>query len=204
MQKYILLSLALFIFSCTPSSTQKMSQKDTSQCTTMATVKDFTGLDGCRFLFVLENGDKYLPTSINDATFVLKDNQKIKFGYKEIEGAMSICMAEKKSIEVSCIKLISAPEAPPTKRPARKDCINTDTPLKIDWMKTMIQTNKISRVDKFSFRDGFAYLFAATNQFYLLDCQGTTLCSGALSEEKDCISRYIEDISSRKNIWKKA
>jgi len=34
---------------------------NSTACSTTGTVKDFTGLDGCKLLIVLENGDKMEP-----------------------------------------------------------------------------------------------------------------------------------------------
>lgn len=75
-------------------------------CTTMATVKDFTGLDGCRYLLVLDNGDKYLPVDLGDSDFQFQDNQRVRFGYQEVPDAVSICMAEDKSVKITCIQEI--------------------------------------------------------------------------------------------------
>jgi len=87
-------------------STSKNGGND-ADCSTFATVKDFTGLDGCTFLLILDNGDKYLPAEINDPNFVLKDQQRIKFGYKELKDQMSICMAEQKIVSITCIQVIN-------------------------------------------------------------------------------------------------
>ena len=99
----ILIILSTFIISS--CSTSKNGGND-SDCSTLATVKDFTGLDGCTFLFILDNGDKYLPAEISDSNFELKDQQRIKFGYKELKDQMSICMAENKIVAVTCIQVV--------------------------------------------------------------------------------------------------
>ncbi len=83
-----------------------MPNGESSECKTIATVKDFTGLDGCTFLIVLENGDKLLPVKLNDENFELHDGQKIRFDYIELPDAMSICMAEDMAVEITCIKEI--------------------------------------------------------------------------------------------------
>jgi hypothetical protein len=83
-----------------------MPDTSTSACITNGTIKDFTGLDGCKFLIVLENGDKLLPAKVSDESFEFTDGQKIRFDFVELEDAMSICMAEKMIIEITCIKAI--------------------------------------------------------------------------------------------------
>jgi len=83
-----------------------VSENVPTECKIAASVKDFTGLDGCSFLIVLENGDKLLPTKLDDENFEFKDGRKIRFDYEELQGIMSICMAEKMVIEITCIKEI--------------------------------------------------------------------------------------------------
>lgn len=59
-----------------------------------ATVKNFTGLDGCGFVIVLDDGTKLEPAKRNDAfnSFVFKDNQAIALSYTVLRNTGSICM----------------------------------------------------------------------------------------------------------------
>ncbi len=100
------IAILLFCLICVMSCKTKkdVPNGDFSKCKTTGTVKDFTGLDGCKFLIVLENGDKLLPAKLNDENFEFKDGQKISFGYKELRDVVSICMAEKMAVEITCIK----------------------------------------------------------------------------------------------------
>ena len=104
MRLLILLTCLTFLLSC--NTKPEVSKNKQSACKTTATVKDFTGLDGCTFLILLENGDKLLPAKLNDESFTFRDGQKIRFDYKEMKDVMSICMAEKMTIEVTCIEEI--------------------------------------------------------------------------------------------------
>ena len=104
MRFLIFLVCLAFFLSC--KTKPEVSKNEQSGCNTSATVKDFTGLDGCTFLIILENGDKLLPAKVNDESFTFRDGQKIRFDYKEMKDAMSICMAEKMIIEVTCIEEI--------------------------------------------------------------------------------------------------
>ncbi|MGV3502296.1 MAG: hypothetical protein ACO1O1_01200 [Adhaeribacter sp.] len=94
-------------------------------CTTLATVKDTKGLDGCRFILVLDNGESLQPvqifrcgnepagqTSSNPLSqFELKDGQKVKIGYKE-STMPTICMLGK-TVEITCITEVSPAPASP-------------------------------------------------------------------------------------------
>ena len=84
MKKIILFSaLSLLIFACTKSH----------EGMTKATIRDYTGFDGCGILIVLENGDEIEPSNLNNfsSTVSISDGQKVWVKYHET-GAMSICM----------------------------------------------------------------------------------------------------------------
>ncbi len=84
MKKIILFSaFSLFLFACTKSH----------EGMTKATIKDYTGLDGCGMVIVLENGDEIEPSNLNSfsSSVSITEGQKIWVKYHEIGGA-SICM----------------------------------------------------------------------------------------------------------------
>ena len=76
-----------------------------NSCNSTGEVKDFTGLDGCQLMIVMEDGKKLLPGSIlvNDVT--LEAGQKIRFDYRPIE-MMSVCMAEDLIVEITCLEVL--------------------------------------------------------------------------------------------------
>lgn len=95
-------------------------ERPTTNCGTYATVKDLTGLDGCGFVFELENGEKLEPirghrcaTPAPPASaldnFKLLDGQRVTIAYKEVENQVSICMVGK-VVEITCINLVAAPQ----------------------------------------------------------------------------------------------
>jgi len=129
LQNILLIAIILFSFAC---QTNKSSVA-TESCQTVATVKDFTGLDGCGLLILLENGDKLLPAKVNDKNFTLRDGQKIRFDYKELENMASVCMAEKAAIEITCIELLDG-------KPVIPECFNTEDPTTVSWMREVIFT----------------------------------------------------------------
>ena len=185
MNNYILIILLLFAFSC---STQKESGGEGTSCNTEATVKDFTGLDGCSFLIVLDNGDKLLPAKVTGGGFNFRDGQRIKFGYREMPDQVSICMAEKMTVEVTCIEEISSGGG----RPAIPECYDTANPMRLDWMKAIIKEKAIFSVKKYKYRtDGWAYLFSTRMKHYLYDCQGTELCNYSGTASDDCLGKYV-------------
>ena len=126
----LLLHLIIFIVllvALNSCSLVDRSEDATPECTTLATVKDMRGLDGCRFILVLDNGERLQPVQIfrcgNEPAgqtgnnplrqFELKDGQRVKIGYKE-STMPTICMFGK-TIELTCITEVSpAPASPET------------------------------------------------------------------------------------------
>ena len=160
----------------------------------MGTVKDFTGLDGCKLLIVMDNGDKLLPSKINDESFTLAENQRISFSYVEIEDAVSICMTENAIVEVTCIKLIE-------QLPIKKECIKTDNINDAAWMKAVIEKHDALKVERYDYLDdGWAYFFKNTKHGYLYDCQGTFLCEVEKNQLSQCKSP-VKDPNKGTVIW---
>ncbi len=123
MKKTVFLAFLIVtsIFACGPEDINP-----DAICTNLATVEDFTGLDGCGFLFKLDNGDYLQPIISNIgwcgtpplpesyyenplANFELKAGQRVRLGYEAIEDYGTICI-NGKAANITCLELIS--EAP--------------------------------------------------------------------------------------------
>ena len=194
MQKVLAFLVILSVWSC---KTKKEIGGENPACNIEATVKDFTGLDGCTFLIVLDNGDKLLPAKINNEAFELKDNQRIRFAYKEMPDMMSICMAEKMAVEVTCIEELDA-------RPVIPQCYDIVDPEQVAWMNKLIKTQDTKTVKKYKYRDdGWAYLFTAGSQQLLYDCQGTKLCEFEGLGANDCMNQKLTNSGAGSVIWRK-
>jgi PKD repeat protein len=61
-------------------------------CNLTGTVKDFTGLDGCGLLIVLDNGEVLEPAVIVP-DFTLRNGQRVRLAYTPLKDMASICMA---------------------------------------------------------------------------------------------------------------
>jgi hypothetical protein len=177
------LAIILLCFACT--SNKDASKVDTQNCQTLATVKDFTGLDGCGLMIVLDNGDKLLPNTISDPNFTLREGQRIKINYKELEDMMSVCMAEKAIVEITCIELIEG-------KPVVKECYDAIDVTSVPWMDEVVKTTRPSMVKKYPFRtDGWAYLFITADKELFYDCQGLLLCTREGENGEACLKRYV-------------
>jgi hypothetical protein len=105
----LLIFFATIFFGCEKS--------DKENCATPATVRDLTGLDGCRWVFELEDGIRLEPLrfmrcgtppiskeTVEDPLldFVFQDGKKVFISYKE-STSPSICMVGQ-VVEITCIK----------------------------------------------------------------------------------------------------
>lgn len=104
---FILLLLGISLAAC--------DDKDSSSCLTRATVKDLAGLDGCGFVFELEDGSKLEPlilmTLVADPAnplygFEFVDGKQVKIGYEELAGASS-CMSGQ-LVEITCLEEVGS------------------------------------------------------------------------------------------------
>jgi len=67
-----------------------------------AVLRDYTGLDGCRWVFELEDGQRLEPINLHEYDFELTDGQKVKITFTEAPDMMSICMVGK-MVNITCI-----------------------------------------------------------------------------------------------------
>ena len=157
-------------------------------------MKDFSTLDGCGLLIVLENGDMLNPAKINVPGFELKAGQKIKFGYKSLPDMMSICMSEKAIVEVTYIEQISADDV--------ALCVDTKNPFEIEWMNKALDRHNPQQVIKYKYVDGFAYLFQGIPSGFFYDCKGNFICKTNGTPEDDCFKNSLSKAEGKgKIIW---
>lgn len=190
MKKIIFFSLFVALFSC-KTNKNSVSNND-KNCTTIGTVKDFSGLDGCGLLIVLENGDKLNPAKISSPDFKLKAGQKIKFGYQEMPDMMGTCMSEKAIVEVTCIEEMNADDA--------ALCADTKNPFEIGWMDKALDRHNPQQVVKYKTTDGFAYLFKGIPSAYFYDCKGNFICKTNGADD-DCFKNSVQTAGKGKIIW---
>ncbi len=67
-----------------------------------AVLRDLTGLDGCRWVFELEDGQRLEPINLHEFDIELTDRQKVKISYTEATDMMSICMVGK-MVNITCL-----------------------------------------------------------------------------------------------------
>ena len=112
MKYFFIILLIGSIVSCTPTKTQDSEGDDIAvprevitkpSCGTLATVKDNSGLDGCKFLIILDNDQRLEPLVVEDKSFEFKDGQRIRLNYEQEREMMSVCMSGM-GVKVTCIE----------------------------------------------------------------------------------------------------
>jgi len=94
--KNLIIVLLIAFGSCT---------NDTCNCgseAVKATIEDFTGLDGCGYLIVLEDGTRLEPINLNSQTVAPADGKKVWITYTKATNSASICMVGD-MVEITCI-----------------------------------------------------------------------------------------------------
>ena len=199
MQKWMFFLVLPLFFAC--NSSQKSTAGDaaaglTTKCKTAGIVRDLSGLDGCQFMIEIENGEKWRPAKIEDDKFQLRDGQAILFGYREVSDVVSTCMAETKTVEVTCIKEITNDKD----KPIVKQCWDLTNPTDAPWMAELMEKHQPFRITKYNFRDGWAYLILSSKRRFFYTCQGKDLCPDA-EEMEGCLNKYLKLMSNPQQIY---
>lgn len=184
----ICLILSLSHSACGPQK----NLTDNGHCLHSGVIKDFAGLDGCGLMIIDEKGQKLLPVKFPEQPLELKDGQKIKFDYTEVE-AMSICMAEDKIVEVTCLKVIKETE---------EQCLDIAQPMRVDWMKSIINNSQPEQIIKYPIEnEQWLYLFKG-NPVLVFDCYGVKVCDSEETEISKCMNMLPEGAAGQV-IWQR-
>ena len=187
---FLFLIVVIIFTNCT--GTKKMM--DSISCDQQGTIVDMTGLDGCKWMLVMDDGTKLLPQKWPDH-FEPKDQLSVRFHFTEVKDMASICMAEDKIGTINCIEAL-------TGKPAKPTCYNTVTPMDVKWMRVAMVKNGTKVIEKYQYLDKYAYLFKGvnlTNDSY--DCQGTLLCSYQEVAQNAC-SQQVVSLGKAQIIWR--
>ena len=97
-------SLSLNLASCRSSVAE--SPQDATTCSTPATVRDLSGLDGCGKVLELAGGKHLLPSGSSWTSFASTDGQRVVISY-QANPQPNICMAGE-GVTVTCIRTTDA------------------------------------------------------------------------------------------------
>jgi len=72
----------------------------------LATVVDYTGLDGCRQMLMLDDGRLMIPLEDEGLVQELHYGQRVSITFEETEPMVSICMTEDMTAKINTIELV--------------------------------------------------------------------------------------------------
>ena len=95
----LILTGLLFIISCE-------DKDETLDCDIKATLRDYTGLDGCGFVLVLDNGEVLEMGDFDEEPdFQFNDGMEVSISYEEMQGMATICMVGP-IVRIMCMEII--------------------------------------------------------------------------------------------------
>ena len=95
----LILTGLLFIISCE-------DKDETLDCDIKATLRDYTGLDGCGFVLVLDNGEVLEMGGFDEEPdFQFNDGMEVSISYEEMQGMATICMVGP-VVRIMCMEII--------------------------------------------------------------------------------------------------
>jgi hypothetical protein len=191
-----LASLSTLLVAC--HSAKSTTGVSTDGCSIEATVLDKRGLDLCRFVLELKDGIQVLPLEIADNDFLFSEGQKLKIGYKKLDGIVTACMSGGETVAITCIQEI-APGTGKYGTLIDRPCEETQSPLSVNWMNKIIIRNKVTEVKKGLYQGETAYLFVSPISRILCDCRGTLICESQTDSDK-CFLR-IAAAGIHESIW---
>lgn len=189
-EKILLSCIFLLILSCN----RTVVSKSESQEETRGTVKDMRDLDGCTYFLITDEGKKLLPNDLTVIPFSLMDGQRVLFTYKKAQNVAGICMAEDMIIDILSIRI-----ADKTTKPSKPQCIDMIDPVKTEWGRRLMNNQRVNKMWKFTYQDGFAYYFESQEKNLLYDCQGNLMCTDEPAKYK-CIDN-IAELTNGKIVW---
>lgn len=164
----ILLILILSIgVSC---KTPKTNKSDMKAKGTMATVVDYTGLDGCGKMLMLADGRLLLPTDGAEAMNACHYGQRVFVNFTEQEAMVSICMAEDLTASIQTLDFAEQ--------------------VDFSWMDGIVTKSKPYNIHRCSDDEGsFIYIKTGKNATaYTLD--GKEICNTPGKAMSDCVRRF--------------
>jgi hypothetical protein len=94
--KNIILVLFVALASCTTN------KSTCGNSAVKATIEDFTGLDGCGWVIVLDDGSRLEPLNLSSQTVTPADGKKVWLTYTTAKNTASICMVGD-MVEITCM-----------------------------------------------------------------------------------------------------
>lgn len=190
--------LLIFLF-FNPTGDIKIGTEGTAKYKMEATVRDYTALDGCRFLLELKDGTRLLPVELSNPDFLFSEGQLVKISYSEVKGLMTTCMSGAMTVKLECIEEIK-PGEKKGQLFIKKECFDTQAPLTIAWMNKAILRNRVSEVKKGYLQEEPQYVLFGNINVMVFSCTGQLICEYPLNTKSTC-ETPVENLKDLKSVW---
>jgi len=168
---YSIAAIFILIFvSSVSCKTPKTSKADMSTTGTIATVVDYTGLDGCGKMLMLDDGRILLPTDAADAMAVCHYGQRVIINFTEMEPMVSICMTEDLTASIQTLDL------------AEK--------VDFSWMDSIVKKSKPYNIHRCSDDNGEFIYMKTGKKSTAYTLEGKEICSTPGKAMSDCVRRF--------------
>jgi hypothetical protein len=194
------LNILILILTLVSCGTKKGVVKSSgTTCDTQVTVRDYTGLDGCRFLLELKDGTRLIPVELADPTFLFSEGQIIKIKYTSLKDVVTACLTAAIPVRVTCLEEIK-PGIKAGQEFLKRDCIDTETPLGISWMNKLVIRNEVTEVKKGYLHADPYYVFVGNVNVMIFNCKGDLACEYEKNTKSSCEAKY-SILNDLKSVW---
>ena len=111
MKQFLSLAFGILILTTCGSPKSIQDSKNTGECAEEATVRDYTGLDACRFLLELKDGTRLIPVELSDKEFLFSEGQLVKISYKKMKDVVTACLTRVNGFRLIWTLLAFGPES---------------------------------------------------------------------------------------------
>jgi len=189
--RFLMLNLLFWSFYSCDTTKSTASSGD---CQTLGTVRDMTGLDGCKFLIKTNDGKLLLPVEVSDSRFQFVDGAKIAFDFvRNTTVSFGICQAEDMMVDITCIKSLD-------NLTPKDDCVDTSNPMKVAWLESLMEKHQPARILQYPYNNQLLYYIEAKPNSYAFDCKGQLVCE-VVNNEPDLCYEQIQTLGRGKVIW---
>jgi len=137
---------------------------------TAATVVDYTGLDGCRQMLMLDDGRLLLPMNDDDIVSSLHYGQRVSITFEEVDAMVSICMAENLFANIQTIDLIEK--------------------VDLSWLDDIVKKSNPYNINRCNDSEG-EFIYVQTGKMATAyTIAGKEICKTPGKAMSDCVRRF--------------
>jgi hypothetical protein len=170
------LSTMLVVLVTVGSETCNRPPESGVECSFLVSAKDYSGLDGCGILLEQADGRKLLATNLSQYAPAAREGDVMRISYEKQDGMMSVCMAEKSIVRITCYQLVSKATG----------CPDMVDPYRVAWASRVMSEMDPRQVELLYVADQKSYRFTSQDEVGIYTCEGDVLCIYPIREREKC------------------